>query len=105
MSKKSLNIIISILLMLPLLTGAEEFPQTVGSSVPAFQDLCHTDQCNPKMPKCPLCPSAGSTNLYFYHGLESYLPLFTYSLATVDFDSLSDQGFVRAIFHPPTTLS
>jgi hypothetical protein len=105
MLKKGLNIFISILLLMPLFTEVVGFPQRADSDPPSFQKPCDMDQCNPQMPKCPLCPSSGSISLYFYHGAESYLPVFTSSLAAVDINTFSDQGFVKSIFHPPTTFS
>jgi hypothetical protein len=109
MLRKVIHILISILLLLPLLTGMPGFPQLVNNYLPSFQkscdmDDCDMDHCNPYLPKCPLCPSSGSTNLYFYQEAGAYLPVLTSSFVLVCLDSLTDQEFVKTIFHPPTLL-
>jgi hypothetical protein len=105
MSKKALNIFISILLLLPLVTGQVGFFQAVSHASPSFQKACDMDDCNPNMPKCPLCPSFNSTNLYLNYESESYLPILSSSHIFLSIETLSDQGVVKTIFHPPTSLS
>jgi len=105
MLKKGLNIFISTLLLLPLLTGGGGFFQTVNNDPPSFQNPCDMNHCNPHMPKCPLCPSPSSTNLYFSEEMGAYLPTLTSLFILITIDNLSDQGFVKSIFHPPTTPS
>jgi hypothetical protein len=105
MLKKGLNIFISILLLLPLFAGEAGLFQAASNASPSFQKPCDMDDCNPNMPKCPLCPSSSSTNLYFHHETAAYLPILTSSLILICVDTLSDQGFVQSIFRPPTSLS
>ena len=105
MSKRIINVFISISLMLSLFSGVAVFPQVVNNNLSSFQKPCDMDDCNPNMPKCPLCPSSSSINLYLYHEAGAYLPILTSSLILVCVDTLSDQGFVKSIFHPPTSLS
>src|SRR4030042_6552122 len=105
MLKKGLNILIAILLILPLFTGEAGFFKAISHASPSFQKACDMDDCNPNMPKCPLCPSFSSINLYLYHGIGVYLPILTSSLIFICVDTLSDQGFVKSIFHPPTSIS
>jgi hypothetical protein len=105
MLKKGLNIFISILLLLPLFAGEVGFFQAVSNASPSFQKPCDMDDCNPNMPKCPLCPSFSSINLYLYYEAAVYLPTPTSSFIQLSVNTLSDQGFVKAIFHPPTITS
>ncbi len=113
MLKKSINIFMSVFLLLPLLTGmsgsyGESFlvqiflednhPQT------SFKKPCDMDDCNPNMPKCPLCPSSGSTSLYLHNGTGAYLPTPIFFLIQLSVNTLSDQGFVKRIFRPPTSI-
>jgi len=105
MLKRTINLFISISLVLPLFSGMAVFSQVVNNHPSSFQKPCGMDDCNPNMPKCPLCPSSGSINLYLYHETGDYLPILTSSLILVSVYTLSDQGFVKSIFHPPTSLS
>ncbi len=109
MLRKISHIFISILVLLPFFTGISGFPQLANAYPPSFQKTCDMDHCdmdhsNPNTPKCPLCPSLSSTNLYFYHEAGAYLPVLTSSFVLVCLDSLTDQEFVKTIFHPPTLL-
>ena len=102
MIRKGLNIFISILLLLPLFTGVVVFSQTVNNGLPSFQKTCDRDDCNPYMPKCPLCPSSNSTIQLFHQEAAAYLPTPISSFILISVSALSDQGVVKAIFHPPT---
>jgi hypothetical protein len=81
------------------------FSKTVNNDPPSFQKPCDMNHCNPHVPKCPLCPSPSSTNLYFSQEMGAYLPTLTSLFILITIDNLSDQGFVKSIFHPPTTPS
>jgi len=105
MSKKALNIFISILLLVPLFAGDVGVFQAVSHASPSFQKPCDMDDCNPNMPKCPLCPSFSFPNLYLYHESAPYLPTLSSSFIFLNIDTLSDQGVVKTIFHPPTSIS
>src|SRR4030042_5229026 len=105
MIRKGLNIFISILLLLPLFTGVVVFSQTVNNGLPSFQKTCDMDDCNPYMPKCPLCPSSNSTIQLFHQEAAAYLPTPISSFILISVSALSDQGVVKAIFHPPTLHS
>jgi len=102
MLKKALNIFISILLLLPLLTGGAGFSQMISADPPSFQKACDMDDCNPYMPKCPLCPSSNSTIQLFHQEAAAYLPTPISSFILISVSTLSDQGVVKTIFHPPT---
>jgi len=105
MLKKALNLFISILLLLPLFAGGNGISIWINNDVPSFQKICHMDNCTPRMPKCPLCPSS-STIVQFF-GLEAglYLPAPISSFILVGVDTLSDQGVIRAVFRPPALIS
>ncbi len=105
MLRKGLNIFIAILLLLPLFAGETAFFQAVSHASPYLQKTCDMDDCNPNMPKCPLCPSFRSANVYLFHESVSYFPPLSSSFIIVSMDTLSDQGVVRTIFRPPTSLS
>lgn len=110
MLTKPLNIFISILLLLPLFsTGAIGFSQLSNNSLPSFQMACDMDHCNmdhsnPRLPKCPLCPSSGSIVPFLPNQIGDYLPPLASSLIAISSGILSDQEVVRAIFHPPTPV-
>jgi hypothetical protein len=109
MSKKISHVFMSILVLLPFFTGASGFPQLANNDLPSFQktcdmDHCDMDNCNPDVPKCPLCPSPGSSIQLFRQEMADYLPTPTSSFILLTLGTLSDQGVVRAIFHPPTSI-
>lgn len=105
MLKATLNIFISILLLQHLFVGAAPFSQPVDQPYASFQKPCDMDHCNPYMQKCPLCPTSNSTIPLFHQATIFYLPAISSSFISLHEDSLSDQGFVKAIFHPPTSNS
>jgi hypothetical protein len=105
MLKKALNIFISILLLLPLFIGEAGLFEAVSHASPSFQKTCDMDDCNPYMPKCPLCPSSNSTIQLFHQEAAAYLPTPISSFILISVSALSDQGVVKAIFHPPTLNS
>ncbi len=105
MLKKGLIIFILIALLLPFFAEEDGFFKAASSASPAFQNPCGMDDCNPGMPKCPLCPSFRSINLYLHQETGVCLPIFTSSLIFIRVDTLSDQGFVKSIFRPPILLS
>jgi hypothetical protein len=109
MLRKIVHVFISILVLLPFFTGISGFPQLANNYLPSFQkpcdmDPCNMDHCNPYLPKCPLCPSSNSFIQLFRQEVADYLPTPTSSFILFTLGTLSDQGFVRAIFHPPTSI-
>ena len=105
MLKKALNLFISILLLLPLFTEVVGFSQPVDNNPPSFQKPCDMDHCNPYMPKCPLCPSSSSMSPYLPNGTRIYAPTLTSAFNPISADTLSDQGYVKSVFRPPTSIS
>jgi hypothetical protein len=109
MLRKVSHLFVSILVLLPFFTGIPGFPQLANSDLPSFEKPCDMDNCdmancNPQMPKCPLCPSSNSFVQLFRQEVADYLPTPASSFILVTLGTLSDQGFVRAIFHPPTSI-
>jgi hypothetical protein len=102
MLRKTSNILVSLLLLLPFFTGAGEFFYLSNNDTASFQEPCHMDQCNPYTPKCPLCPSVSSISLIFDQEGLIYLPTFNPSYIQIISETLTDQGFTKSIFHPPT---
>jgi len=118
MAKKVINALLSIVFSVPLFTGifaSADLPMAYFSSSEtcsgdykgeiSFQKPCDMDHCNPFAPKCPLCPSWGMVNIYLLRESGAYLPPPTSSLIGTISSTLSDQGVVRTIFHPPTQLA
>jgi len=105
MLKIVLNIILSILFFFSFINGTFVFIQPTHNVNISFQKPCGMDHCNTNLPKCPLCPYSGPTNLYIQDETKSYLPIFTPSFILSYEQSLSDQEVVKSIFRPPTSLS
>lgn len=117
MSKKYLNILTCIFLLIALSTWAlnlsgqgfaftslSEPPCGETSTGAGFKKPCEMDHCSPNLPKCPLCPSFGSATPYLNQGVSDYLPPPASSSVWVSPDTLSSQGFIRSIFRPPTSI-
>jgi hypothetical protein len=113
MSKKTFRAIITILILPGLFIGTVNFSSLAlanlcpENSYPnaSLQKTCDMDHCNPNLPKCPLCPSSGSIILVLHLEGGFYLPILGSSILLMSHDTLSDQGFVKSIFHPPTGIS
>ena len=113
MSKKAFRTLTAILVLPGLLIGTVNYSALAfanllpGNSHPGtrFQKTCDMDHCNPNLPKCPLCPSSGSANLVLHLDSGLYLPILASSMLSISHVVLSDQGFVKSIFHPPTMIS
>jgi hypothetical protein len=108
MLRKSSHIFISILLLLPFFAGTYTFPVS-GANLPfSFQKPCDMDDCDmdhasPNTPKCPLCPTFNSFAPYLSGEVRIDLPVLPSSFVVFSINTLSDQGVVKAIFHPPTS--
>lgn len=106
MLRKFINSFVSILLLLPVFTGASTSFAPIDHDPPSFQkpcdmDDCDMDDCNPNMPKCPLCPSSNSSIQLVRQEVADDLPTPISSFVLFTPGTLSDQGFIKTIFHPP----
>ena len=116
MSRKPLRLFVSLLVLSTFCMGMFTFagsvtaftpmsqPSCGKTSGPGFKKPCDMDHCKPNLPKCPLCSSPGSAVPYLGQGALNYLPPLNCSFVLVCFDTLSDQGFIRSIFRPPTSI-
>jgi len=90
------------MLFLTLFNGMAGFPQPAHNNPPTFQKPCDMDHCSSNIPKCPLCPSSGSINLYLPYEVGNYLPVLATSFVSSYENLLTDQEVIKAIFRPPT---
>jgi hypothetical protein len=116
MSRKPLRLFVSLLVLSTFFMGIFTFEGSVTAFTPksqpscgkasgtGFKKPCDMDHCKPNLPKCPLCSSPGSAVPYLGQGALNYLPPLNCSFVLVCFDTLSDQGFIRSIFRPPTSI-
>lgn len=100
MIKKRLNHFASILLILPLLMVGLSFSPWEEHSFVGTQGPCDRDQCNTS--ECPVCPSSCSIDPYIKQEPESYHQLVISPFTVIPPNTLSDQGYVKSIFRPPT---
>jgi hypothetical protein len=116
MSKKVINLLLSILLSIPLIAGAFASSDLANALLSPLEPCsknhytevslekpCDMDHCNPLTPKCPLCPSANSINPYLSQEGGAYLPPPASSIVLITPETLSDQGVIRSVFRPPTS--
>ncbi len=66
---------------------------------------CATKNNNLHKGFCPLCPSIYSFTPYLPKGEDINFMLHIISTIPFSQEFLSDQGYVKSIFHPPTCLS
>jgi hypothetical protein len=110
MFRNFVHLFLAISLALPVATGLFGFSGTAGGfplmrpSQITFEAPCTMDHCSPFAPKCPLCPSWSGTNLFLFHESADDLPPPAPGVLTLTSNTLSDQGVVRTIFHPPMFL-
>lgn len=99
--KKGL-VIFTILMFFILIIGVVYLPPSFKyNDTTSFKKTCHINLS--MMPDCPLCPSLNLINcLLFYENSDNIL--IPVSFILIEKDNLSDQGFVRLIFHPPTII-
>jgi len=109
MLRKIVNILVPVFFL--LLIAAESFACEGGVMAASThrdpvqltsEHSCHEDQCDPLVPRCPLCPFWSSLNPYLPREVGNYLPPLVCSPITTSSSTLLDQGVVRGIFHPPT---
>ena len=86
MPKRIINIFISTLLLLAF--SGEALDLSLWAEAPVCSD----------------CPFSDYDDDYLLKEVEPYLPAPTFCLALVSLSTLPDQGFVKSIFHPPTSI-
>jgi len=57
-----------------------------------------------EVPECLDSPFSDCNDDYLLKEGNPYLPAPTFCLALVSVSTLPDQGFVKSIFHPPTSI-
>jgi hypothetical protein len=102
MRKKFTHIFLSILILWPFFaeTGGFAFPD---NSPLSFENVGDTNHCTNRSPVCPLCPTSGSFVPYLSSEV-SYPPTLPSSFIVLSINTLSDQGVVKVIFRPPTSV-
>jgi hypothetical protein len=116
MSRKSNKRPFALLLLIPtFLTGVPSligletgsfglgypFTEEATNSQTFFTKPSDMGHCNSDMPKCPLCPSSNSSIQLVRQEVADYLPTPISSFILFTLGTLSDQGFIKTIFHPP----
>lgn len=111
MVKKVLHILLFMSLVLPFLAGTLAFSMDAESHSPLhpsaatwFKNPYQKNPCKPLLPKCPLCYPSGQAITYPQREAVDDLPPLALSFMVMDVARLADQGFVKAIFHPPLFL-
>ncbi len=107
MQKKEVNFFITIFLLLPLLTGTLNSIQTCEKDSffqERFERLRPMECCSSNAAMCPMCLSSYSVVSYFPKDAGLYRPVFPSAFILLELNMLSDQGIVKAIYHPPTSI-
>jgi len=107
MFKKGLNIFTAALLLLLLFRGTSYSHQALDEvNFPqiSVEKKCSMDCCGSRSAACPLCMTSYSIGLFFLKKAELYIPILSYSVISIDLDTLSDQGFLKSICHPPPSI-
>ncbi len=95
MSTKTANICLFTLVFLSFLAGAHDF------SLLGNDHIAH----GPLAPECSSCESfEEDSDLFIREGIEPFQPDTISLLSPILSKVLVDQGFVRSIFHPPTSI-
>jgi hypothetical protein len=117
MSRKRMKYFVSLLVLSAFLMGIFAFAGSLNafdplsqplcgktSTGPGFKKPCDMDHCESNLPKCSLCSSPGSTGPYLGQKIVEYPPPRNPSFVLVCLNTLSDQGFIKSIFRPPTSI-
>jgi len=86
MAERTINILILTLVLLTF--SGEALSLSVLAEVAVYPDS----------------PFADCNDDYLLKEVEPYLPAPTFCLALVSLSTLPNQGFVKSIFHPPTSI-
>ncbi len=96
----------AIFLLLPLLAGTLNSFQTFDNESifqERFEKPCDMCCCSSDGTACPLCNTSSSFYPYLPRKAAEYLPVLHSSFILINY-TFSDQGIVKAIFHPPTSI-
>jgi hypothetical protein len=99
-----LSTILVVLVIIPSLLGAHDFSRLGENPVSGSQSPCDTSPCGPLMPERSHGLSFEEIDPYLYEGTEPYQPKTLSSLILIAPEAFLDQGFVRSIFRPPTSI-
>jgi len=104
MLRKAINILLLALVILPSLLGAHDFSQLGNIPGSRSQSPCDTCPIDPLMPECSHGLSFEEIDPFLHEVTESYNPKTLSSLILIASEAFLDQGFVRSIFRPPTSI-
>ncbi len=97
--------ILVAVVIIPCLLGAHDFSPLGNILASESKSPCETNQRDPGKPECPNCISfEDSTDPFLYEHTETCQVKVVSPLIPVDPEALFDQGFVRSIFRPPSSI-
>jgi len=96
--------ILVVFVIIPSLLGAHDFSPLGNIPGSGSQSPCDTCPIGPLMPECSHGLSFEEIDPFLHEGTESYQPKTLSSLILIAFEAFLDQGFVRSIFRPPTSI-
>jgi hypothetical protein len=100
-SKKYYVTVCLILLLLTTIFGSLQ-TYAMGSIIQnRSKDTCNEDCCDSHRKECPGCLNSNTVNIYLFYEIGAYIPKFTFFSILVDIDTISDQGVIKIIPHPP----
>ncbi len=97
--------ILVVLVIIPSLLGAHDFSPLGNTPGSGSQSPCDTNQCDPRTPECPNCVSLeDSIDPFIHEDTEIYQLKAVSPLIPIALEVLLDQGVVKSIFRPPTSI-
>ena len=96
--------ILVVLVILPSLLGAHDFSRLGKNPVSGSQSPCDTGPCGPLMPECSHGLSFEEIDPFLHEDMETYQLKVVSPLIPIAPEVLLDQGVVRSIFRPPTSI-
>ena len=102
---KLISSILVVLVIIPSLLRAHDFSLFGNILCSRSQSSCDTSQCDSQIPECPNCVSMeDSIDPFLPEDTNIYQKEVVSALILLTPEGLLDQGFVRSIFHPPTSI-
>jgi hypothetical protein len=99
-----ISTILVVLVIIPSFLGAHDFSQLGKDPVSGSQGPCDTGSNGPLMPECSHGQSFEEIDPFLHEGTEPFQPKTLSSLILIAPEAFLDQGFVRSIFRPPTSI-